>query len=77
MPWKLCTLRVAGTRKNRKLRPIYYKKLGYLIIYTVEYYIMFRKLCALRVTGTRFCVSCHGARKYYGGGAQIFLKGSI
>ena len=29
--------------------------------------IMFRKLCTLRVTGSRFYVSGHGARKYSGG----------
>ena len=28
---------------------------------------MFRKLCALRVTGTKFYVSGHGAKKYFGG----------
>ena len=27
---------------------------------------MFRKLCALEVTGTKFYVSGHGARKYFG-----------
>ena len=35
---------------------------------------MFRKLCALRTTGTRFCVSGHGVRKY-SGGPEFFLKG--
>ena len=33
---------------------------------------MFRKLCALKVTGTRFYVSGHGARKCSGG--PNFLK---
>ena len=33
---------------------------------------MFRKLCAFRVTGTRFYVSGHGAKKYSWG--QIFFK---
>ena len=33
---------------------------------------MFRELCALKVTGTRFYVSGHGARKYFGG-PEFFL----
>ena len=39
-----------------------------------ENYITFRKLCALKVTGTRFYVSGHEARTY-SGGPGFFYKG--